>query len=254
VRQSRVNNVEQLSALFQEHRADIASFFTTHPKGKQVLDYLPVLATRLLAEQAGLVKEIEHMRQNIEHVKTIVMMQQSFAKVSGVTERVKIVELVEDALRLNSSSMIRHDVEVIRDYAPDAPEITVERHKVLQILINLIRNAKFACDESGRSDKRVTVRIGNREGRVEISVADNGIGILPQNMTRIFNHGFTTRKHGHGFGLHSGALAAREMGGTLTAHSDGLGTGALFTLELPLEPPQRNKLAQLDAGDLSVRE
>ncbi len=254
VRQSRVSNVELLSGLLQEHRADLAGFFATHPKGKQVLDYLPVLAASLLGEQANLVKEVEHMRKNIEHVKEIVMMQQSYAKVSGVTERMKVVDLVEDALRMNSASMIRHDVEVIRDYAPDAPEIIVERHKVLQILINLIRNAKFACDESGRNDKRVTVRIGNREGRVEISVADNGIGILPENMTRIFNHGFTTRKHGHGFGLHSGALAAREMGGALTAHSEGLGTGALFTLELPLEPPERNKLTQSDAEDISVRE
>jgi len=252
VRQSRVNNVEQLSALIQEHRGDVGSFFTTHPKGKQVLDYLPVLAAYLLAEQANLVKEVEHMRKNIEHVKTIVMMQQDFAKVSGVTERVQVVELVEDSLRLNPGSMIQHDVEVIRDYAPDAPEITVERHKVLQILINLIRNAKFACDESGRTDKRVTVRIEKRGGRVQISVADNGVGILPQNITRIFNHGFTTRQNGHGFGLHSGALAARETGGTLTAHSGGLGAGALFTLELPLEPPRRNKLAQSDAVDLPV--
>ena len=62
---------------------------------------------------------------------------------------------------------------------------------------------------------------------------DNGIGIPPENLTRIFNHGFTTRKDGHGFGLHSGALAAKEMGGSLTVHSGGTGQGAAFTLELP---------------------
>jgi signal transduction histidine kinase len=72
------------------------------------------------------------------------------------------------------------------------------------------------------------------DGRVAISVIDNGIGIAPENMTRIFNHGFTTRADGHGFGLHSGALAAQELGGSLSAHSDGPGLGARFTLELPL--------------------
>jgi signal transduction histidine kinase len=69
---------------------------------------------------------------------------------------------------------------------------------------------------------------------LRISVIDNGIGIPAENRTRIFNHGFTTRKDGHGFGLHSGALAATEMGGSLSVHSDGPMTGAAFTLELPL--------------------
>jgi C4-dicarboxylate-specific signal transduction histidine kinase len=116
------------------------------------------------------------------------------------------------------------------------PEVIVERHKVLQILVNLIRNAKYACDESGRRDKRLVVRVTSGDGCVKISTTDNGIGIPPENLTRIFNHGFTTRKDGHGFGLHSGALAAKEMGGTLVAQSDGPGTGASFTLSLPLAP------------------
>jgi signal transduction histidine kinase len=72
---------------------------------------------------------------------------------------------------------------------------------------------------------------------VKIWVSDNGIGILPENLTRIFNHGFTTRRNGHGFGLHSGALAAKELGGVLLAYSEGPGTGATFCLELPVQPP-----------------
>jgi C4-dicarboxylate-specific signal transduction histidine kinase len=110
----------------------------------------------------------------------------------------------------------------------------VDRHKVLQILINLVRNAKYACDEVERPDKRMTVRVFQEAIRITISVADNGIGIPAENLTRIFNHGFTTRKNGHGFGLHSGAIAARELGGALHAHSDGPRQGATFTLELPL--------------------
>jgi signal transduction histidine kinase len=80
----------------------------------------------------------------------------------------------------------------------------------------------------------LTVRVANEDGRLKISVIDNGVGIPPENLTKIFNHGFTTRKDGHGFGLHSGALAATEMGGALVAHSDGPGQGASFTLELPV--------------------
>ncbi|MFO1488479.1 MAG: ATP-binding protein [Verrucomicrobiota bacterium] len=117
------------------------------------------------------------------------------------------------------------------------PAITVEKHKVLQILVNLIRNAKYACDDSRRSDRLITLRIQGGDPGVKISVTDNGIGIVKENLVRIFNHGFTTRKEGHGFGLHSGALAARELGGALLVKSDGTGKGAVFTLELPLHPP-----------------
>jgi C4-dicarboxylate-specific signal transduction histidine kinase len=123
-------------------------------------------------------------------------------------------------------------VDVVREYQV-VPPIAVEKHKVLQVLVNLIRNAKYACDESGRVDKRMTVRVANGDGRIKISIADNGVGIPAENLTRIFHHGFTTRKDGHGFGLHSGAITARELGGSLSAYSAGPGCGAIFTLELP---------------------
>jgi C4-dicarboxylate-specific signal transduction histidine kinase len=125
---------------------------------------------------------------------------------------------------------------LMRDFQA-RPIVTVERHKVLQILVNIIRNAKFACDESGRSDKRMTVRITQDDRHVRIAVIDNGVGIPQENLTRIFAHGFTTRKTGHGFGLHSGALAAKELGGELLAQSDGPGKGATFTLEFPVTAP-----------------
>ena len=115
------------------------------------------------------------------------------------------------------------------------PPATADKHKVLQILVNLVHNAKYALDDSGRPDKRLTVGIRHEwEQRLKVTVSDNGIGIPPENLNRIFSHGFSTRKGGHGFGLHSGANAAKEMGGQLSVHSEGPGKGATFTLELPL--------------------
>jgi signal transduction histidine kinase len=106
---------------------------------------------------------------------------------------------------------------------------------VLQIVVNLLHNAKYACDASTSPHKEVAVRLkATLANHVRIEIADNGVGIAPENLTRIFNHGFTTRKGGHGFGLHSGALSAKEMGGSLSVHSDGLGKGATFVLELPI--------------------
>ena len=238
VRRSKSPNVGKLSELLNQNRADLGRFMSEDPKGKVIPTYLGTLAEALSLEQKAILTEIESLHKNIGHIKDIVAMQQSYAKTSGIVETVSVPDLVEDALRMNAGSLARHDVEVGREY--DArPVITVEKNKVLQILVNLIRNAKYACDESGRTDKRLVVRSRADGSGVEISVIDNGVGIPAENLTRIFAHGFTTRKHGHGFGLHSGALAAKEMGGSLFAHSEGPGRGSTFTLRLPFAPAER---------------
>lgn len=161
-------------------------------------------------------------------------MQQNYAKVSGAYENLDPAELVEDALRLNVAAFERHHIELVREFEENNPKVCVDRHKFLQILINLLRNAKHAMEDVSERERRMVIRVGMASpDRVKIVVSDNGIGIPPENLTKIFNHGFTTKKDGHGFGLHSGANAAKEMGGSLTAHSEGPGQGAEFSLELP---------------------
>jgi len=237
---SKLGNLGKAVALLQSHSADLGTFITSDPKGKQLPGYLVQVTEHLTKEQQNVIAELESLRKNIEHIKDIVAMQQSYAKVSGVAESVKVIELVEDALQMNSGALTRHEVQVVREFGDHLPEIIVDRHKVLQILVNLIRNAKYACDDSGRNDKRILLRAVNGEGRIRISVADNGVGIPKENLTRIFSHGFTTRKDGHGFGLHSGALAAKELGGSLNVFSEGPGRGACFTLDLPVQHTRAN--------------
>jgi signal transduction histidine kinase len=159
-------------------------------------------------------------------------MQQSYARRSSVLEPVSLTELAEDAIRINAESLMRHRVQVTREYE-EVPLLTTDRHEVLQVLVNLLGNAKYALEECAQ--KRLVVRI-SRSGThaVRVAVIDNGMGIPQENLTQIFNHGFTTRKDGHGFGLHSGALVAQGLGGKLSAHSDGAGLGAEFILELPI--------------------
>ncbi|HUD49647.1 MAG TPA: PAS domain S-box protein [Candidatus Baltobacteraceae bacterium] len=242
VRNSRVADVRRLADLLEEHAEDRAAFLTKDPKGRKVPAFIGQLAKKLGSEQADMLEEISSLRRNVEHVKEIITMQQSYARVSGVFEDISVTDLLEDSLRMNAGSLARHDIKVVREFG-DLPLVCTDKHKVLQILINLVRNAKYACDESGRSDKQVILRASNGDGRVKIAVIDNGVGIPPENINRIFNHGFTTRKDGHGFGLHSGALAAKELGGALTVHSDGKGRGAAFTLELPCEPSSVTNIA-----------
>ena len=236
VRHSKVSNVAKLSALFQQNKSDLANFMTKDSRGLMIPDYLGTLSESLAGEHEAEIAELENLRKNIEHIKEIVAMQQSYAKTSGVYETISVTDIVEDALRINAGSLARHDIETFRDYQA-RPVVTTDKHKVMQILINLVRNAKYACDESGRADKKITVRTTADDRSVKISIADNGIGIAAANLTRIFNHGYTTRAKGHGFGLHSGALGAKELGGTLCVESEGTNRGAVFTLEIPFKPP-----------------
>jgi len=188
-------------------------------------------------------RDLEVLGQSVEHIKEIVAMQQGYARLSGVQEEVAAETLIEDALRINREALERHRISVVREYSP-SPPLLIEKHKVLQILVNLLGNAKYACDgrPADGQGARVVVRIdtpkGERAGnRVRIVVADNGSGISHENLGRIFENGFTTRKDGHGIGLYSASLTARELGGALFVHSDGVGRGARFTLDLPVRPP-----------------
>jgi PAS domain S-box-containing protein len=237
LRQSKAAGLGKVAGLLKEHEADLASFVATDARGRRLPTYLAQLAERLDADQRVALEELAALQSHIEHIKETVIMQQSYAKLCGVTETVAVASLVEDCLRMNTGALARHGVAVRREIA-DIPPITIDKHKVLQILVNLVRNAKYACDESSRSDRLVIVRVEAAGTRVRLSVIDNGVGIASEDMPRLFSHGFTTRKSGHGFGLHSASLAARELGGTLTAHSDGRGQGATFILELPRETPR----------------
>ena len=232
VKRSKVASLPKIVALLREHEGDLGAYLTHDPGGKKLPSYLDKLTEFLVADQKQAIEELHSLQANIEHIKEIVAMQQNFARVSGVKEMINLHELVEDSLRMNNGTTNCHEMEVIREFEA-VPLINVDRHKVLQVLVNLIRNAKHACQDAQCVDPRITVRVTNGASRIKVSITDNGVGIPPENLTRIFNHGFTTRKDGHGFGLHSGALAAKEMGGSLAARSEGVGRGATFTLELP---------------------
>jgi PAS domain S-box-containing protein len=241
IRESKVQNLAKAVALLREHEPDLAAFLTTDARGRQLCDYLESLARYLGKEQLEILKELGSLGANVEHIKQIVAMQQSYARASGVLEMLPIVDLVEDTLRMNAGALTRHHVQIIRDYAA-TPSVPVDKHKLLQILVNLVRNAKYALDEGGHNDKRLTIHIAeDGDNLVKISVMDNGVGIRPEHLTRIFEHGFTTRKDGHGFGLHSAAIAAKEMAGSLAVQSAGPGQGATFILSLPLHQEHKNQ-------------
>jgi PAS domain S-box-containing protein len=236
IKKSKCAGLARAAALLSEHAHDLATFLAG-AQGKHLPAYLQELAADLVSERDTATAELSALRSNVEHIKEIIAMQQSYARRGGVVDTFDVCTLIEDSLRMNQGAFSRHGVALSRDFEA-VPLIKVDKHKVLQILVNVIRNAKYACDEAQAGEKCVTVRVRAASGSVLISVIDTGVGIPKENLNRIFNHGFTTRPDGHGFGLHSSALAAKELGGSLHAESAGPGHGATFTLTLPLASPE----------------
>ncbi|MBI5385422.1 MAG: HAMP domain-containing protein [Verrucomicrobia bacterium] len=234
VRQSRVDNLAATADLLEAHAGDLAGFLTSDPKGKLVPGYLRKLSVFFQEEKAAQLREVESLLKNVEHIKEVVAMQQNYAQVSGVIEPFSLAGILEDAVQTLRAALGRHHIRVHRHFEP-VPPVVSDRYKVMQILLNLLRNAQQAVLEAGQPEKHIALSIcALPANRVRVQVRDNGVGIPPKNLTRIFSHGFTTKREGHGFGLHSGALAAQELGGALTVESAGLGQGSTFTLELPL--------------------
>ncbi|MDB5579213.1 MAG: multi-sensor signal transduction histidine kinase [Bradyrhizobium sp.] len=231
---SKVSGLARTVALLEEHSHDLGDYLSNDPQGKLVLTYLAQISSQLQSDQDASLKELKSLGRNIEHIKEIVAMQQAYARAPQAQEVVNIRDLIEDALRVNLDSAVHSDLSVIREF-DEVPPVRLDKHKVLQILVNLVGNAKQSCAESARPDKCLTARVGGTDGLVRVTIIDNGVGIPAANLTKIFNHGFTTRKDGHGFGLHSAALAAKQMGGSLRAQSEGAGQGAIFTFDLPLD-------------------
>ncbi|MFJ2684689.1 DAHL domain-containing protein [Pseudomonas sp. NPDC087342] len=235
LRGSKALGLGKAMQLINEHPADLGSFLSDDPKGKLLPGYLNQLVDAIALEQQGMTDELAQLTKSVDHIKDIVATQQSYAGANSLMEPVQISELLEDALRMNSGALTRHHVTVVKEYT-EVPRVMGDKHRLLLILINLISNAKYAMSDLSDRPRQMTLGVKIVDDSIlQVSVKDDGEGIPAENMTRIFAHGFTTRKEGHGFGLHSCALAAIEMNGHLTAHSDGPGKGALFTLQIPLK-------------------
>jgi two-component system, NtrC family, sensor kinase len=232
----KLESLERVSSLLEEHQGQLATFLTQDERGRNALPFLLRLGKHMQTEREELRSLLNDVSRYTEHIGAIVKLQQHYARTpQHLYEPVSLAELIDDALRINQAAL-GHSVRVTRELE-HLPPVTLEKHKVMMILVNLISNARHALEGVAEEQRRLTVRLRLPDAEhVHLSISDNGVGIASEMLTRIFQHGFTTREDGHGFGLHSSALAAQEMGGTLTAHSPGLGQGATFLLTLPLHP------------------
>jgi signal transduction histidine kinase len=231
--ESRVSQLGSTVAMFDEHENDLANFLTNDQKGKLVPRFLKALSKQLEDDQDFLVQEVEALTNSIDHIKAIISTQQSYAGYGGLVEPIDVNELLEDAITLNTASYHKHGIRVVKDYG-EIPTLLLDKQRLLQIVINLVKNAKEALYDQAEGKKELGIRTRAVDDRLTIEVTDSGVGIDADNLKKMFSHGFTTKASGHGFGLHSCANAATEMDGSLSVASPGLMQGATFVLNLPL--------------------
>ncbi len=236
VRHSKLPGLVKASALLHDH-ATAPAFLTEHAQGRQLPGYLQKLSAQLISDHGEMLRELESLHKGVSHMTEIVSAQQTFAKVgtrAAATERVDPAMVMEEALALGLHGEASKEIGVIKHF--DAlGALSLDRHRLVQILVNLISNARHAVASKGAEGKIELVVDGSLPARLRFIVRDNGSGIAAELKVKIFTHGFTTRTTGHGFGLHASACAAMEMRGTLTCESPGVGLGSSFTIDLPLE-------------------
>jgi signal transduction histidine kinase len=236
VRASEVTSLNKAVDIIEQHLGDLGVFLTQDDRGKHFPRYLIEVSRQMAEHEERVLEQVNSLISNVDHIKEIVAAQQVYVgSDSTVVEEVSVIEVLEDAIHINAALMQRDSVRIIRQFDEIAP-VMLDREKLLHVVVNLIRNAKHACDDSGHGTNQVTVSLRrSSEDSLSIEVRDTGIGIAAENLTRVFSQGFTTLKAGRGFDLHSAALATKELNGCLTARSDGPGTGATFSLNIPYE-------------------
>ena len=220
---SKTTNLGKVVGLMDRHSEDLGAFLSEDKQGKLIHNYLRELVKLIALEQEDVTDKLLSLKKNVDHIKDIVQTQQSYARAGGVLICLDIHEVIRDAIGVNATALERQGVQVVSEFE-ELPEVFIDKQRVLQILVNLLSNGLEALSKIDDRERRLTISC-HRHGdhRLFIQVADNGMGIASETLTKVFSHGFTTKKEGHGFGLHSGVLAAQEMGGSLTVHSEGPG-------------------------------
>jgi signal transduction histidine kinase len=231
---SELRNFEKTVQIMNNNKSVLGSFFGNHPQGKHLLEFLNILSQAWVKDQKSMLSNLSILNEHIAHIKNIISAQQSISGSKGMIETANLSTLLEDALMMAMASEAdKHEIEIIRRYDYSKPFL-VDKTKLSQILVNLIQNARDAINENSANGKKMFIHSFCKDNDVYIEIRDSGVGIEKNKQTQIFSHGFTTKKEGHGFGLHMSALASKEMGGDLQVKSEGVGMGATFIVKLPI--------------------
>ncbi|MDZ7720679.1 MAG: two-component regulator propeller domain-containing protein [Balneolaceae bacterium] len=231
-RQSKLEGLIQANLLLRKNIDNIDEFIANNPKGKNLLRYYLKLEDPLKKERQKMIRQSERLNEKIELINEIIAAQQNYASTGIHAEQVLLDEIIDNAISLQAGSIERHNLDIVKDLQASNP-VFIQRSKLIHVLINILKNAKEAMAGMDPEEKKIVIKTWQEDDRVYLSISDTGPGIKNEHLGKIFTQGFTTKKNGHGFGLHSSANYLNEMGGSIKVHQNGKDKGATFTLNLP---------------------
>ncbi len=234
LRRSRIGGLSKATNLLAEQKSDLASFFASDPRAPKLVEYLIDLSNACASEQEAMLQELSTLKSRVEHINDVIRLQQSYATSTELLQKLDVTKMLDDAVAMHAELFALYDIQVERQYAK-FPAFALNKSKIMQVLINLVKNGIESMISSGQPEPKMTLATGMEGENLIIEVTDSGMGIDPANVSSLFRSGFTTKPNGHGFGLHFCANTISAMGGSLTARSDGVGKGATFRIELPTQ-------------------
>lgn len=244
LQETTLSGLNEVATLLRDHQHDFDKFVTENPQGKNLISYVEKISEFWNSRKIMFLKELNEINRNVKHIKDIISMQQALSGSLGSVEEVSVSSILDDAIKLNKNFFSQGSLSLVFECS-NHTSILTDRVKFLQVLVNLIRNAYESIIEHGAKDKNIKIVCEEPDmAHVSIKIIDNGMGVKPENLKKLFSHGFTTKKDGHGFGLHTSAIAARELGGSLTVESEGEGKGCTFELLFPKKPTRRKDDAE----------
>jgi len=232
VEDSKVKGLKKAVNLIKEHEHDLGSYITSDERGKMLPKYLIKLVETLKEEQDIYLEELINLNTGISHVEEIVAVQQDYAGVSGVTEKILLTKMMDDVVKMYRDSFRTNKIEVYNNYSKVSP-VLIEKGKLMQVFVNILKNAKESLIMKSEGDKVITINISEDKESQNVEIIDNGVGINEEDLESIFLYGFSTKEHSKGFGLHTSALTVAEFNGKIFANSDGKDKGSKFTIIIP---------------------
>ena len=172
VSKSETENLEKVADMITGHADDLGAFLTEDQRGRHIPVYLEKVAKLLVDEREGVSEQLQSLTKHVEHIKEIVRTQQTYAKTGGVQMSTNLNDVIKDAIEINRESLERYGIQ-FKFELTELPTVRADKQRILQILVNLINNAKYAISKSENSEKMLTIRCYKHgEDRFRIEVAD----------------------------------------------------------------------------------
>jgi two-component system, NtrC family, sensor kinase len=232
IKKSKTLALVKTAELLTANTDQIESYLSNDPRGKKIPELFSKLALALKEENNSLEENTYRMLNSISMMTNIISTQQQYAKTNLLQENIQLSSILDEAINIQANLIANYHVQLNRHYRK-VDDISVEKAKVYQILNNLLVNAIQASHADEKISTTIDLDIHQQDNTVIFEIKDNGTGIKKEDLTKVFHHGYTTKKTGHGFGLHSCANLMSEMHGEIQATSEGIGKGACFRLIFP---------------------